>query len=85
MSNADVETALESLRPSLGADGYVLKVGESQPDSVEVILEALPGACGDCLVPEGVLLQILQVAIKDSGDQRPVRLTKLGFDGAESH
>ncbi|MGX7732540.1 hypothetical protein ACWPOB_25210 [Rhodococcus sp. 2H158] len=85
MSNMAVEKALETIRPSLGADGYILKVGESMPDSIEVVLEALPDACSDCLVPDAVLLQILQVAIKDNGDNRSVRLSKVGFDGAESH
>jgi Fe-S cluster biogenesis protein NfuA len=85
VSNAAVETALETIRPGLGADGYLLKVGESESDTVEVILEALPGACGDCLVPDAVLLQILEVALKDNGDDRSVRLRKVGFDGIDSH
>lgn len=85
MSDAAVETALEAIRPSLGADGYLLKVGESDARNVEVVLEALPDACGDCLVPDAVLQQILEVAIKDRGDDRTVRLSKVGFEDIEPH
>jgi len=85
MSDTAIESALETIRPSLGADGYVLRIGETKVDSVEIILEALPEACSDCMVPDAVLQQILEVAIKDNGDDRPVRLSKVGFDGIAPH
>jgi len=85
MNDTAVEAALEAIRPSLGADGYVLKVGESNSDAVEVILEALPEACADCLVPDAMLTQILEVAIKENGDDRTVRLSKVGFENVEAH
>jgi hypothetical protein len=85
MSDTTVETALEMIRPGLGADGYVLKEGESTADTVEIILEALPEACADCLVPDAMLTQILEVAIKENGDERTVRLSKVGFENVEAH
>jgi len=72
MSRAAVDEALESLRPGLDADGFELRLGSIRPDGdVEVILEARPTACLDCLVPEKQMVALLETAIHD-------RDTKLG-------
>jgi hypothetical protein len=84
--NEALEQALAVIRPSLGADGYDLRVGDDSDASfVEVILEASPDACADCLVPDDVLVQIIQVAASEQGDARSVQLRKVGFDSSGSH
>jgi hypothetical protein len=81
--NEALEQALATIRPSLGADGYDLRIGESaDASSVEVILEASPDACADCLVPDDVLVQIIQIAANEQGDARSVHLRKVGFDSS---
>lgn len=87
MSNAAVETALQNLRPALAADGYDLRVGSVSADrSVEVILEAKPGACLECLSPDEILVQIIDTAVHE---QDPglgsVTLTKVGFETLADH
>jgi hypothetical protein len=85
MSEA-LEQALATIRPSLGADGYDLRIGDDSDEStVEVILEASPDACADCLVPDDVLVQIIQIAANEQGDARSVQLRKVGFDSSTGH
>jgi Fe-S cluster biogenesis protein NfuA len=82
MDQSVVESALDSLRPALKADDFALRVGSLHPDGdVEVILEAGPGACLECLVPHETLVRIIEAAIRDSGG-RPGTVTVLrqGFD-----
>jgi Fe-S cluster biogenesis protein NfuA len=76
-----VESALDSLRPALGADNFALRVGSLGADgSVEVILEARPGACLDCLVPHDTLMRIIETAIRAKGGALgSVTLVREGF------
>ncbi len=63
--NEPIERALESLRPAMGADGFELRLGSIDPDgSVRIVLEAGPNACMDCLVPDDVLVGILERTIR---------------------
>ena len=76
-----VEAALTTLRPSLAADGFELRLGEIIGDAAHVVLEAGPDACGDCMVPDDILVAILEQAIGDkAAGVRSVRLHKVGFD-----
>jgi len=81
MDQSAVESALDSLRPALMADNFAVRVGSLSPDgSVEVILEARPGACLDCLVPHDALVRIIEAAIRDKdGSLGPVTLVREGF------
>lgn len=84
MDQQSVNAALDTLRPSLTPDGFDLRVGELGPDgSVQVILEAKPDACVECMVPEEIIVQIVEDAIRrqDSSVTR-VELVKYGFDQA---
>jgi Fe-S cluster biogenesis protein NfuA len=81
MENTAAEAALQQLRPALTADGFDLRLGPATTDgTVEVILEAKPGACVDCLVPDETVLSIIQIALGEAGEApRRVILTKVGF------
>ena len=81
MEQSVIESALDSLRPALVADNFALRVGSLGDDgSVEVILEARPGACLDCLVPHDTLVRIIAAAIRDKGGPLgPVTLVREGF------
>lgn len=78
-----IESALDSLRPALEADGFDLRIEELRPDGDTVIcLQARPGACLECLAPDEVLVQIIKNGIaKQAGGEVQVTLVKRGFDG----
>lgn len=80
-----VEAALESLRPGLDADGFELRQGKpSSGTTVEVVLAAKPTACLDCLVPEHMLISIIEDAIRRQDPSLTrVELVKEGFEGLE--
>lgn len=82
-----VETALDNLRPALTVDGYDLRLGSIRPDgAVEVVLEAMPGACLECLVPDAMMVQLLETAIRaEDGSLDHVVLTKQGFEKLSEH
>jgi Fe-S cluster biogenesis protein NfuA len=82
-----VESALEKLRPSLVTDGFDLKASKRSDDgTVEVILEAKPAACLDCLVPDEVIVQILEDAIRQQDSSLSgVVLVKRGFENIAAH
>lgn len=87
MQNAAVETALAKVRPALDADGFDLKLLSVGDDgAVQVALEARPDACLDCLVPDEMLVRIIETAIRaeDSG-LSGVTLTKVGFEAVAGH
>ncbi len=81
MENTAAEAALQQLRPALAADGFDLRLGPASADgTVEIILEAKPGACVDCLVPDETVLSIIEVALREAGETaQSVILTKVGF------
>jgi Fe-S cluster biogenesis protein NfuA len=81
-----VESVLDTLRPSLAADGFDLRVGDVSGDVVQVVLAAKPAACLDCLVPDDMLTQLIADAIRreDSSLER-VDLVKEGFAGLSGH
>ena len=81
MENTAAEEALRQLRPALSADGFDLSLGPARADgAVEIILEAKPGACVDCLVPDETVLSIVEMALREAGGpSQHVILTKVGF------
>lgn len=87
MQKAAVESALEKVRPALDADGFDLKLDSVGDDgAVSVILEARPDACLDCLVPDEMLVTIIESAIRDEDSSLTgVTLTKSGFDAVAEH
>jgi hypothetical protein len=78
-----VESALDVLRPGLAADGFELHVGPSETaGEVQVVLQATSEACLDCLVPESVIVGIIEDAIAACGAEGVrVKLIKRGFGG----
>lgn len=87
MESTAIETALEKLRPGLVADGFDLRLQTIGDDgSVEIALEAKPDACLECLVPDAILVQVIESAIRDQqGSVEKVILTKLGFEDIAEH
>jgi Fe-S cluster biogenesis protein NfuA len=87
MEKAAVETALNNVRPALDADGFDLRLDSVGDDgAVGVVLAARPDACLDCLVPDEMLVQIIETAIRDQEPGlRQVTLTKTGFDAVAEH
>jgi Fe-S cluster biogenesis protein NfuA len=76
-----VEDALSQLRPSLAADGFSLTLRDVTDGTANVVLEAGPDACGDCMVPDDMLVTIIQQAVGDRTDAvGAVSLHKVGFE-----
>lgn len=76
-----IESALAVLRPGLAETGFDLSAGEQREGPVvEVILAATSEACTDCVVPDDVLVQVLEDVIRRE-DPSLVRvdLIKRGF------
>ncbi|MCU1461693.1 MAG: hypothetical protein JWO37_1768 [Acidimicrobiales bacterium] len=59
--------ALTSIAASLRADGYRMHVSEPQPSRVRVMVEALPDACEECLVPKAIMTSIIESALEGAG------------------
>ncbi|MES2986328.1 MAG: NifU family protein [Pseudomonadota bacterium] len=60
-----VEAALADLRPSFAADDFQIaleSLGES--GAVVIAIHAGPGACLDCLMPDPMLGQVVEAAIR---------------------
>ena len=87
MDKTAVETALDNVRPALEADGFDLRLDSiGDQGSVEIVLEAKADACHDCLVPDEMLVQIIDTAIRDQDPTLDrVVLTKVGFEAAAEH
>lgn len=87
MQEAVVESALAKVRPALDADGFDLSLRSVGADgAVEVVLAARPDACLDCLVPDDMLVQIIETAIREEGNATArVTLTKEGFEAVADH
>jgi len=87
MQQSTVEEALDVLRPGLSSDGFDLRIGSIGDDgAVQVVLEAKPDACLDCLVPEDLMLQIIEQAIRERDESLTgVELLKVGFEGLAEH
>jgi hypothetical protein len=81
-----IESALDTLRPSLGSDGFELRAGQSTGNNVEVILSATADACLECLVPDDLMAQIIDDAIRrEDPSLGEVTLVKEGFEGLVAH
>jgi Fe-S cluster biogenesis protein NfuA len=87
MHEAAVQSALAKVRPSLDADGFDLNLRSLTPEgAVEVVLAARPDACLDCLVPDEMLVQIIETAIRaEAADLCGVTLVKEGFETVAGH
>ena len=87
IQESTIESALATLRPGLSSDGFDLRVGEPQDgNDAQVILEAKPDACLDCLVPDNVMVQMLDNAIRQENPSLgKVELVRQGFDAIDEH
>lgn len=64
-THSRVEQAIERVRPTMQADGFDLTLQEvNQEGAAHVILKATKEACLDCLVPDEMLVGILEREIR---------------------
>lgn len=86
MQESTVNAALDNVRPGLEADGFDLRLDSISGDAVQIVLEARPDACMDCLVPDQMLVAILETAIRDQDPTLDhVVLNKVGFEAVAEH
>jgi Fe-S cluster biogenesis protein NfuA len=80
---AGVDRAIEDLRPSFQADDFQVALESLSPaGDVVIAIEAGPGACLDCLVPDPMLKQIVDVAVRrHAPGVASVAVVKRGFAG----
>jgi Fe-S cluster biogenesis protein NfuA len=80
------EGALTALRPALAADGFDLRLDRFDGADAVIVLEAMPEACSDCMVPDDMLVTILETAMHEAGGGiERVVLEKIGFDRLAPH
>lgn len=61
IDTAKLEQALDVLRPGLDSDGFELTLeGVDDDGGVRVALTATPEACMDCLVPDEMMIGMIQ-------------------------
>lgn len=80
-----IEEALDVLRPGLDADGFALSIESVEPDgAVNVALTATPEACMDCLVPDEMMVSMIEGTMKekDPGVDRVI-LKKYNFENVQ--
>lgn len=83
-----IEGSLEVLRAALDADGFTLTIENVNDVTgiVHVSLTAAIGACIDCLVPDAMITQIVENAVKNvTPDFYRVVLDKVGFGKHEGY
>jgi hypothetical protein len=81
--NRALELAIEELRPSFEADNFKV-VLDSLSDDGEVVIgiEAMPEACVDCMIPDGLLLQVVEACVRrHAPGVKAVAIVKRGFPG----
>lgn len=77
----NVDAAIEDLRPSFEADSFDVEL-ESLTDGGDVVvaIHATPGACLDCLVPDGMLQTVVEAAVRrHAPDVTTVEVVKRNF------
>lgn len=62
-----VEVALSKIRETLAADGFKMKYETTGQGVLNVLIVAEPGACVECLVPEPILVDMLNSELKEHG------------------
>ena len=67
-SPAQVLAELDSVAQMLAADGYALHVDTVTAAEIHVAIEALDGACADCLVGPDLLTHFMVRDLKKSRD-----------------
>lgn len=72
-----VSLALGDMRETLRQDGYELVVTEA-PEAIDVVVQAGPDACSDCLVPKSMMLMMMEAAVP--AGTAPLRLRYPGED-----
>ena len=60
-------SALEPIASTMASDGYALTVSEIPSGVLDVRIEALEGACEDCLVPKSVMVPMIESLLADGG------------------
>jgi hypothetical protein len=77
-----LDDAIEQLAPALRVDGFdLLNGGPTNDGRVKVVFVAGAQACADCVVPDSILVDIIEAAIRERGADVQVVLEKRGFDG----
>jgi Fe-S cluster biogenesis protein NfuA len=79
-----LDSALDPLRAGLEADNFELRLLSLEADGrARVSLNANPGACLDCLVPEDLLIEMIGDRLRKSEPTvETVELVKTGFEAA---
>jgi len=73
----NMEEVLKDLRRCLEADKFQLKLDSVGADgTVTVVIEALEGACLDCLLPDEMLTNMIEMEIRRVNPEFRVNLIK---------
>jgi Fe-S cluster biogenesis protein NfuA len=60
-----LELAIDELRPSFEADNFKLMLDKvSEDGGVVIAVEVMPEACLDCMIPDGLLQQVVEACVR---------------------
>jgi Fe-S cluster biogenesis protein NfuA len=77
-----IDRAIEGLRPSFSADNFEIGLESLTAGEAVVAITMGEGACADCLIPEPMLTQIVDAAIRrEAPGVASVTVVKHGFGG----
>jgi hypothetical protein len=61
-----LEQALSNVKESLAADGYILTASQQEEGIIDIVIEAGPEACPDCLSPKFILESVIGKALTEN-------------------
>jgi hypothetical protein len=61
-----LDKALIDVKEGLALDGYILIAKQQEEGIVEIVIEAGPEACSECLSPKSILESIIRRALEEN-------------------
>lgn len=71
---AEIEVALDRLIQLFAVDGYRLQVAGFENGALDLIIEAEPHACAECLVPPPMMEGLVRTELNGQQDIAAIRL-----------
>lgn len=72
--HTEVEKAIEPFAEALRSDGYEIAVTRADAELIELRIDALEGACEDCLVPEHVMAPMIADTLPEALRSATIRI-----------
>jgi len=74
MSHHEISEKLVGIISSMKADSYELDIVNVESQALHLRIEALDGACEDCLVPSNIMTTIISTALDGRYSSEQIRI-----------